>query len=254
MLHSDSVAVGNIIYELYSDLHEMNQSNSLRGRYQVSKFRIYQKLYFKNLGKYIAGLNSDLHYIFKPQDDYQALDVKTPLGKNLLLAHNLSSIFGEMNRDAIIQTWAESQSINHTKLGSHSHDNVTAELHEGSVRIVHRNGVQNLGTDKYCILPGAMGNYSFLMKNAQNADAYFSANHGTGRMQDKHIARGNFSEDITIQEMKDRQVSLFRVGNGNLAEQNMHAFKDPACIVEEMENNNLAFRVAKTHPIAVIKG
>ena len=34
----------------------------------------------------------------------------------------------------------------------------------------------------------------------------------------------------------------------------MHAFKEPLSIVNEMERNNLAVKVAKTYPIAIIKG
>ena len=99
-----------------------------------------------------------------------------------------------------------------------------------------------------------MGNFSFLMKNMFNEDAYFSTNHGTGRMDDKHIARNKYTEENTTKEILEKNVALFRVGNGNLAEQNMHAFKEPLSIVNEMERNNLAVKVAKTYPIAIIKG
>lgn len=254
MLHSDSIAIGDIIYELYSDLHEMKHTGSLREKYRVTKFKCYQNKYFKNLCRSVGGIKEDLHLIFNPKSDYQTIDIRTSLGRNLMLAHNLSSIFGEMNRDAIIENWAKCQKIKQVKLGSHSHDNVTAELYQDQVKIIHRNGVQNIGIDEYCILPSAMGNFSFLMRNSHNENAYFSTNHGTGRMQDKHIARTYYSEQNTIDEMKQKKVSLFRVGNGNLAEQNMHAFKEPTAIVEEMERNNLAKRAAKTYPIAVIKG
>lgn len=254
MLHSDSISVGDTIYELYSDLHEMKRSGSLREMYRVTRFKLYQFKYFRRLCKVIAGLATDLHYIFNPENDYQAIDIRTELGRNLMLAHNISSIFGEMNRDAIIKVWCKSQDISQIKIGSHSHDNITAELHDGKVKVVHRNGVQNIGNDEYCILPSAMGDFSYIMKNTFNKKAFFSTNHGTGRMQDKHIAKINFSEESTTTEMKQRSIALYRVGDGNLAEQNMHAFKEPGAIVKEMEKNNLAKRAAKTCPIAVIKG
>lgn len=254
MLHSDSISVGDTIYELFSDLHEMKGNNSLRARCRILKFRFYQYRYFRKLCKSINGIKNDLHLIFNPKNDYQAIDVRTELGRVLMTAHNLSSVFGEMNRDAIINLWAETQGIVHEKMGSHSHDNVTAELNCGAVKIVHRNGVQNIGNDEYCILPSAMGNYSYVMKNAYNEEAYFSTNHGTGRMQDKHIARDEYTESMTKAEMEKAKVSLFRVGNGNLAEQNMHAFKDPTAIVNEMERFKLARKAAKTQPVAVIKG
>ena len=127
-----------------------------------------------------------------------------------MLAHNLSSVFGEMNRDAIIEEWSNSQKISISKLGSHSHDNVTAELHNDQLRIVHRNGVQNIGKDEYCILPSAMGDFSYIMKNPQNADAYYSTNHGTWKN-----ARINILQKKCIQkrqllhEIEEKQISLF---------------------------------------------
>ncbi|RHQ88723.1 hypothetical protein DWX80_19045 [Ruminococcus sp. AF21-3] len=66
------------------------------------------------------------------------------------------------------------------------------------------------------------GDFSFVMKNTFNEDAYFSTNHGTGRMQDKHIAKEQYTEKETTKEMGERKVSLFRVGNGSLAEQKYH--------------------------------
>lgn len=254
MLHSDSIAVGDIIYELFSDLHEMRRTGYLKERLRVAKFQYYQKKYFKNICKLDSAIEKDLHLILNPRDNYQAIDIRTPLGKVLMLAHNLSSVFGEMNRDAIIREWSESQEIEHVKMGSHSHDNITVELHDGEIRMVHRNGVQDIGQDSICILPSAMGDYSFIMRNTFNEEAYYSTNHGTGRMQDKHIAKESYTEQQTEEELKEKRVALFRVGNGNLAEQNMKAFKEPIGIVEQMEINNLAKRVARTYPIAVIKG
>lgn len=254
MLHSDSIAVGDTIYELYSDLHEMKRTGTLREKYRVLKFKAYQKKYFDKICRIYPEIKNDLKLIFSPRNDYQSIDIRTSLGKNLMLAHNLSSVFGEMNRDAIIEEWTNSQKISISKLGSHSHDNVTAELHNNQLRIVHRNGVQNIGKDEYCILPSAMGDFSYIMKNPQNEDAYYSTNHGTGRIQDKHIAKEVYTEKTTLHEIEEKQISLFRVGNGNLAEQNMHAFKEPSSIIHEMEKNNLAYKLAKTFPIAVIKG
>ncbi len=254
MLHTDSITVGDTIYELYSDLHEMKRTGSLRERYRVGKFELYQKLYFSRLCKRIPSIRDDLTFIFSPVNEYQSIDIRSPLGRNLILAHNLSSIFGEMNRDAIIYNWAKGQKISIEKIGSHSHDNVTVELHKGHAKIVHRNGVQYIGNDKYCILPGAMGSFSYIMENSFNEEAYYSTNHGAGRMQDKHIAKDCYSEEETIEQLGNNKINLFRVGTGNLAEQNQQAFKEPKAIVEQMEKYKLAKKTAATFPIAVIKG
>ena len=54
--------------------------------------------------------------------------------------------------------------------------------------------------------------------------------------------------------MKEKNIKIYLIGKGNLAEQNYKAFKEPTQIITEMENQGLATRYAKTKPIAVIKG
>lgn len=253
MLHTDSIAVGGYLYELFSDLHEMKNNKSLLNWLRIERFKFYQKSYFKKISEKIPGICKDLDMMLCPQNKYQSICTTSPLGSLIILSHKIAACFGEMNREEIIKMWAD-KNISYSMLASHSHDSVTIEKHLGKMRTVHRNGVQYIGRDPYCILPSAMGNYSYIMRNAFNEHLYFSANHGTGRIKDKHIARAHFKSEATEAELKNKNVELFKIGKCNLAEQNMHAFKEPSVIAEEMERYKIANKVAMTVPIAVIKG
>lgn len=187
-------------------------------------------------------------------NDYRYIGADTLLGKKILFAHNVASMFGEINRKEIINNWCRTQNINASVIGSHSHDSVSIEDHDGCRKVVHRNGVQKIAEDDFCLLPGAMGSYSYILKNAKNKDAYYSTNHGAGRFQDKHIAREAYDSKETEEELSKDNIYLFRVGNCNLSEQNKHAFKDPAIIINLMKKYDLAYPVAKTKPIVVMKG
>ena len=251
-LHSDSIQVGHYIDVLYSNLSEMGK---WMGR------NLFRKLYWKGKQFVIFGNKKILFPEFKEiikltcsNNNLRTIDAHSPLGKDLILAHNVASVFGEMNRWEIINNWSRENNIKIEHVFSHSHDSISVEKANGIPHVIQRNGVQRIGQDKFCFLPSAMGNYSYILRNPYNAQAFFSTNHGTGRVQDKHIAKTIYTQDATLDEMKEKNIKIYLIGKGNLAEQNYKAFKEPTQIITEMENQGLATRYAKTKPIAVIKG
>lgn len=252
VLHSDSVKVGHYIDVLYSNLSELGKwfgKNFLRKLYWKGKQLIvfYKKGYLFHDFKAIMKLTCS-------NDNLRAINALSPLGKDLILAHSTASIFGEMNRSEIINNWAHENNIKIDHMFSHSHDSICVEKINDIPCIIQRNGVQYIGQDKFCFLPSAMGNYSYILKNPYNAHAFFSTNHGTGRMLDKHIARTVYSEHATLNELQDKNIKIYQIGKGSMAEQNYKAFKEPEQVITEMENRGLAARYARTKPIAVIKG
>ena len=104
------------------------------------------------------------------------------------------------------------------------------------------------------MLPSAMGNYSYILKNPRNREAFYSANHGTGRMKDKHIARENYTEKETINDLENKRIKFYHIGNGNIAEQSLKAFKSIDTVLSDMKKYNLGSKVAKTMPILIMKG
>ncbi len=249
ILHTDSIGVGDIINLRYSNLSEWDYLKGWNAQKQKLKFKIKQCLHFLKIDCFFTTPLETLKLLFS-QKDYRTIKANSSIGKNLLFEHNLASFFGEMNRDLIIQNWATENNIKIEKISSHNHCSVEYQ----DEYIFQRNGVQYVGNDKYLFLPSAMGNYSYIMENSYNKDAFYTTNHGVGRLQDKHIARGNFTDDGTIKDLESKSICLYRVGRGKLAEQNLNAFKDIKIIIDEMQKQNLATPVVKTKPIAIIKG
>ncbi|MDR1523398.1 MAG: RtcB family protein [Endomicrobium sp.] len=247
ILHSDSVGVGDHINLLYSNLSEWFFLKGYEGFKKRFSFRFYQILCFA-----LRGLVSfETFKLLYSQTDYRTIKAYSRIGKSLIFAHNLASLFGEMNRDLIIKNWAKTQNLDVKIISSFSHDGIRIE---NINRIVHRNGVQFLGDAKYFVLPSAMGGFSYIMENSFNKSAFYSSNHGVGRTQDKHIARENYNEKDTCMDLEEGRVKLYRVGAGSMAEQNKKAFKDTQSIIDSMNKYKLGKKIARTKPIAIIKG
>jgi RNA-splicing ligase RtcB len=249
ILHSDSISFGEHINLRFSNLSELDGQNGFKGWTRKIKIRIEQLCYFFSQ----LSMYKDVTELFKllySQDDYRTIRADSNIGRTLIFEHNIARLFGEMNRNLIIKNWAMTQNVNIEILGSHCHDGVTIENNN----IYQRNGVQYIGKDKFFMLPSAMGTYSYILSNTNNESAMYSANHGTGRFQDKHIAKANYNDKDTINELSLNGIKLFHIGNGSMAEQNHKAFKDVDSIILIMTQYNLGIVEAKTMPFAIIKG
>lgn len=254
IIHSDSIAVGDYINLLFSNLSELDYlKGTWVGFKKRARMRLLQTLFFVKKGLFFSDFKNVIKLVYS-QDDYRLIPVNSKTGRTLLFYHNLASVFGDINRDEIVKRWAGLSAVTYTKEISHPHDNISIEKINGEECVIQRNGVQKLHSDKYYVLPGAMGTDMFVLENTFNQEAFLSANHGTGRFSDKHIARELYSVEDTHNELTMRNIKLFRVGQGNIAEQNCKAFKNVNLVVQEMEKQNLGKAVAKAFPFAIIKG
>ena len=260
ILHSDSIAVGDRINLLFSNLSELDHLRfkpkgeliRLLNRFRQMDYFIFKtKLFWKEPKEVVNLLFS--------QNNFRTINANTKTGKTLIKAFFLASIFGDMNRDMILKNYekiAKSilNKIELEILGSHSHDSLMVEKYNNKYKIVQRNGVQRVKEDKYFVLPGALGTESYIMKNSNNEEAFFSANHGVGRFLDKHIAKKEFTNKNTEIELQKRNMKLYRIGKGNISEQNPNAFKNVFEVTEIMQKKNLGSRSAKLRPICSMKG
>ena len=260
ILHSDSIAVGDSINLLFSNLSELDHLKfkpkgeliRLLNRFRQLNYFLFQtKLFWKEPYEILKLLFS--------QNDFRTVDADSEMGKTLIKVFFLASIFGDMNRDMILKNYEKTakvfcEKIELTTIGSHSHDSLMVEKYNDRYKIVQRNGVQRVKEEQYFILPGALGTESYIMQNPKNEAAFYSANHGVGRFLDKHIAKKEFDENSTKQELEKRNIKLFRVGAGNIGEQHPNAFKNVFEVTEIMKKENLGYRVAKLRPICSMKG
>jgi tRNA-splicing ligase RtcB (3'-phosphate/5'-hydroxy nucleic acid ligase) len=154
-----------------------------------------------------------------------------------------------------------------------AHNVVKLETHQVAGRPrqvwVHRKGATRaLGPghaelpDRYravgqpVLVPGDMGRASYVLKGTPLAEeqTFASSAHGAGRAmsrsQAKKLGLGRRLEN----EMLARQVLVRAKSRATLAEEMPEAYKDVAQVVGVMHGSGLATLVARTRPLAVIKG
>jgi len=259
ILHSDSIAVGDKIYLLFSNFSELDHLYGIKGNLKKIFHRVKQMQYFTLKNGLFFKEPKEILKLLYSKDDFRTIEANTKTGKTLIKAFFLSAVFGDMNRDMILKNYEKIAKdilgdVKMNIMASHSHDSLMIEKNKNKIKIVQRNGVQCIVDDQTFILPGALGTESYLMSNPNNESTYYSANHGVGRFLDKHVAKKEFNNKNTEEELKKRNMKLYRVGKGNISEQNPNAFKDVFAVTEMMKKENLGGRLAKLRPIASIKG
>lgn len=253
ILHTDSIAVGNYILLLYSNLSELKYLKGIEFLRSVLSLRMRQFIhFFRNKTIFKDPLN--VLKLVLGNKDLRKIKLNSPLGKEIVLHFFVSSIFGELNRAQIIEDLNNTSSIKLNILESHSHDSILIEKHNGKRKIIQRNGVQRIGDSQYFVLPGALGTESYIFSPSRNEKNFNSANHGVGRVKDKHLAKTLFSDNETINELSSSGMEIRRVGEGSIKEQNYKAFKDVGSVVNQMEKYELGTVKAKLTPKLSIKG
>jgi RNA-splicing ligase RtcB len=259
ILHTDSGAAGDIVNLTLSNLSELGYLKGIVGAARRFRMRLSQARYFMLSTKLFYHNFLDSLKLLFSKNDLRYIPAHSILGKHILLAFAIAAAIGEMNRDQILKDFMECArtilpSIRVQVFESHSHDSLSVEKHGNEKMVVHRNGVQRIGKSSCFVLPGALGTESYLFKNTGNAEAYLSANHGTGRLLDKHLARSAFKAGDTEAQLKNNNVALFRRGRGNLAEQHPGAFKNVLAVAEMMEKYDLGKISARLLPMMAMKG
>lgn len=111
-------------------------------------------------------------------------------------------------------------------------------------------------TGQPVLVPGSMGNYSFVCAGAPGAmtGTFGSTCHGAGRRMSRSRARKEARGRDLLGEMEERGVIVRATGMRTVAEEMAHAYKDVADVVAVMDAAGISPRVAELHPIGVVKG
>ena len=106
------------------------------------------------------------------------------------------------------------------------------------------------------LIPGSMGNYSYVCAGAPGAMAgtFGSTCHGAGRRMSRTRAKRESRGRDLIGEMERQGVLVRATGMRTVAEEMPHAYKDVADVVEVMEQAGVSRRVARLVPLGVVKG
>lgn len=106
------------------------------------------------------------------------------------------------------------------------------------------------------LIPGTMGTSSYVLVGTQKGleDAFGSSCHGAGRRMSRAQAKKEVRGSTLRQELEAQGIVIRCDSNAGLAEEAPSAYKDVDNVVKITDQAQLARKVARLKPLAVIKG
>ncbi|MHB1356066.1 MAG: RtcB family protein [Anaerolineae bacterium] len=106
------------------------------------------------------------------------------------------------------------------------------------------------------LIPGSMGTESYVLLGTQLAmeQTFGSACHGAGRLLSRTEARRTVRGEQLRSQLEQADINVLTGSLSGLAEEAPQAYKDVNRVVDVVHQAGLARRVARTRPLAVIKG
>jgi tRNA-splicing ligase RtcB len=203
------------------------------------------------------------------------LPVDSERGLKYACSVSAASNFGFANRIAITEMLRRAarkifadQTLRLPLLYDCAHVSIKKEQWKGESLWIHRHGASRALPAAHCgdhpifsktgqpvPIPGSMGHHSYVgVADIRAAEAFFSVNHGAGRLMDKPEASMQFTEQQIETELREKKIRLYRYYSDNIAEQAPGSFKDISQVIETMSALALAKPVVKLRPVAVLKG
>lgn len=167
MLHSGSRGIGNMI-----------------GSYYIERAKKHMEMYYINLP------DGDLAFLPDESDDFKlyveavqwAQDYALENRKSMMLVV-LAALKRHIAKDFVVGTEA---------INCH-HNYISRENHFGRNLWVTRKGAIRARNDDLGIIPGSMGQKSYIVRGKGNVDSYCSCSHGAGRAMSRAEAKRRFN-------------------------------------------------------------
>jgi tRNA-splicing ligase RtcB len=167
MLHSGSRGIGNMI-----------------GSYFIEKAKRRMEQYFIHL------LDGDLAYIPEDTDDFKEYMEAVEWAQNYALENRrvmMDAVIAALRRHILVEFTITQEAIN-----CH-HNYVARENHFGRNLWVTRKGAIRAREGDLGIIPGSMGQRSYIVRGKGNLESYCSCSHGAGRTMSRAAARKKFT-------------------------------------------------------------
>jgi len=180
-----------------------------------------------------------------------------------VITHHVREAFKTVIGDNVVINTLYDVSHNIGKIETHIVDDVPMEL------LVHRKGATRAfgpgrkelpakyhAVGQPVLIPGTMGTSSFVMVGAAKSmeKAFGTSCHGAGR----RLSRAKAKEKVRGSELRDwletQGITIRCDSNAGLAEEAPLAYKDVDNVVNVVHGAELAYKVARCKPLAVIKG
>ncbi len=106
------------------------------------------------------------------------------------------------------------------------------------------------------LIPGDMGRLSYIMVGTDTAmkDTFGSTCHGAGRLQSRSAMKKQLNGRDVLERLKKRGIEVRTGSLSGLAEEAPEAYKDVESVVNVAHGAGISKKVARTRPIAVVKG
>ena len=172
MLHSGSRGVGNLI-----------------GNYFIEKAKKRMEQYFIKLP------DGDLAYLPEDTDDFNGYVEAVQWAQDYALENRRQMMIGVVHALRL----SLPESVRHFGITSEAinchHNYVEKENHFGQNLWVTRKGAIRARTGDLGIIPGSMGQRSYIVRGKGSAASYCSCSHGAGRKMSRAVARKTFTLD-----------------------------------------------------------
>lgn len=238
-------------------------------------------LFMLHTGSRSVGSKTMKEYLEKFEEEekrvspFWALPADSEEGAHFARAIAAASNFGFANRIAIteklraaVRKTLRDASLALPLLYDCAHVSIKHETWNGVKLWIHRHGGSRAlppsqmashpifsRTGQPVPIPGSMGHASYIGVAAENTrETFFSVNHGAGRVLDKPEAMAQFTAAQVENEMRAKNIRLYRYGADNIAEQAPDSFKDISRVIQAMSALSLARPVVRLRPVAVLKG
>lgn len=233
---------------------------------------------------YVKRFQPEVHKfgITLPDRELVCAPLNSPEGQDYLAAMNAAANYAFVNRQILTshirRSFKEALSGRVANLHLHqiydiAHNMAKIEEHTVDGRkmtlCVHRKGAtrafgpgvpgvpkayQDIGQP--VLVPGSMGTSSWILVGTQGSmeQTFGSTCHGAGRAMSRTKARKTIAGADLKREMEERGIHVRAGSMRGLSEEAPTAYKDVDRVVEVVHGANIARKVARIVPIAVIKG
>lgn len=167
MLHSGSRGIGNMI-----------------GTHYIAKAKRKMEMFFINLP------DGDLAYIPEGDEDFENYVEAVEWAQDWALENRrtmMTAVLAALKRHISVEFTTTSEAV------SCHHNYISRENHFGQNLWVTRKGAIQAREGQLGIIPGSMGQKSYIVRGKGNKDSYCSCSHGAGRAMSRAAAKKRFS-------------------------------------------------------------
>jgi tRNA-splicing ligase RtcB len=217
-----------------------------------------------------------------PDRQLACAPVKSPEGQDYLAAMRGAANYAWANRQCIThwvrEAFCRVMGIGEAAAGLEliydvTHNIAKIEEHEVEGKreklCVHRKGATRAfpaghldvpkkyaGVGQPILIPGDMGRASYILVGTEQAmkETWGSTCHGAGRMQSRAAAKKQMSGRDVLAALEARGIAVRAGSLSGLAEEAPEAYKDVGDVVRVAHGAGISKKVARTRPIAVVKG